>query len=434
MSSDEGKNQQRTSEVKSADPAPAEGSPGESNDVAIAMTARLYPPLEDVKDRFAEVLGRIKTRVDGMKSSPIGPEPPSVSVHSGRLDSIGAAVLKARGVTIDPAPPAAVIDAAPDAATAELDRRKENFMSLLQAAESRVRNAEERRRQSEASLAEEVARREKAERRVHEIEQSFHSKVNSLETEELKLMEAQEALEKAQAQLKAETEAHAATETALNEARTALNEANQKLSLAANDSTDAESRAHAAAEQVRKAAAKLKDKEKALKLAEEKAVSAEQTLHEVESMVNESHAMTNEMQQKYKQMEDALRHETELRLFAEQQLKALVEELHLNLGGEAGAPVPNDAAAKKSNLDESANQTGENPTSSKTSQQRVALTPPPGSVNGIMKFNRTTDESLALIDPMRSMTQARDLSIVLLIASLLYSIIAGSFIFAPSVP
>jgi hypothetical protein len=190
-----------------------------------------------------------------------------------------------------------------DFAKAGVETYRSQIATAVRTATEKVHRAEESLQKALAQIDAEIAMRSAADEKVQKLEAEFSEHSASVEALDLKRMELEYSLEEVQSRLNAEMELKAALEKEVFEARA---------------NSDAMS-------------LKIMKLENSRAKAEEKAAAADRMVREVETMLDQSEALATEANLKFKAIEARLRQERELRQFAEQQLKTLVEEFNIKL-------------------------------------------------------------------------------------------------------
>ncbi len=190
-----------------------------------------------------------------------------------------------------------------DFAKAGVENYRLQIVSAVRTATEKVHRAEESLQKALAQIDAEIAQRTAAEEKVQTLEARFSQHSASVDALELRRMELEYSLEDVQARLNAEMELKAALEKEVFEARANSDAMSLKIMKLENARADAE----------------------------DKAAAADRMVRDVENMLDQSEALATEANLKFKAIEARLLQERELRQFAEQQLKTLVEEFNITL-------------------------------------------------------------------------------------------------------
>ncbi len=302
-----------------------QGKTQPSNETVLAAPTTSEPSIEEVKNRMGAALHRIKNRVEELQSPVSGDA--SGSRASNESESNSEIPVSASAAEGSVAP--STIRALP---TDELAKRKAQIVAAARAAEAKAREAEGKFREFETRLEKEIELRQIAETRIAELEKLQHEHRRALESEEKKARQIADVIKELEARIEAEIHHRDEAEKAFLEAQVSASTLKQTLK-------DYDLKRLSAEEQSQKAAAYAKElegralvAEAAMAEAHARLKSVEQEMREIEALVYQSDTNTREMEEKFQAMELRLRQETELRLFAESQLKSLADEVHLQAG------------------------------------------------------------------------------------------------------
>lgn len=292
--------------------------------------------MSEIKSRVEAVLSRIKAETSDMGLNEAPPDyktaelvkPAEHARNELRNDSAGEPASTATGPL-----GTGSLGTGPllKSLTIELERRRSELFSQVRVAEARAQESEERFKEAEHRLEQELNLRRSAEQRLRELEDEYLHRLSAAEEEELKRLDAESAREKAEVQLaefekrvkeaeqilKSETEAHEQSEKAMKEA---------------------EARAEAASRAALEAERRMAD-------AESKAQSAEENARAIESLIDEAESIANAARDRYKNAETRMQQEIQLRTEIEERFKTLESELSYMLEVDWTKTEPKPAAA-----------------------------------------------------------------------------------------
>ncbi len=280
--------------------------------------------MENVKEQMGEVLDRIRSKVGEINSTLIEP---AALQSSDALTVAGSGFSETAGEE----PVVSSLTTQPLPSSDDLAAYKSRILAVTKATEAKARESEEKFSKIKKQLETETELRLAAEKRLEEVEIFYSRQKSTIEYEEIKRASLEEVLRETQNTLAAETEARKKAEKARDDARTLSGNATETIRSAEERRAAAEAEAAAALElSVAMEARAIQAEASARKLLVD-AQNAEKALREIEHLVYESERIAAEAQEKCKQLESRLAKESEMRQFAEQQLKALVDELNIDL-------------------------------------------------------------------------------------------------------
>jgi hypothetical protein len=296
-----------------------------------AQVANESRSLDQVKEQMGEVLDRIRSKVGEINSTMIEPTGSLIEFQSDLMLPVKteevSALSEARANELSVTGFASQRLPSND----ELAAYKSRILAVTKATEAKARESEEKFTQIKKRLETETELRLAAEKRLEEIEIFFNRQKSTIEYEEIKRASLEEALRETQNTLALEMEARKKAEKARDDATAFSGNATITIQSAKERRSAAEAEAAAALElSVTMEARAIQAEASARKLLVD-AQNAEKALREIENLVYESERIADEAQEKCKQLESRLAKETEMRQFAEQQLKALMDELNIDL-------------------------------------------------------------------------------------------------------
>ncbi|MCI0390695.1 MAG: hypothetical protein MOB07_18265 [Acidobacteria bacterium] len=288
--------------LRSLDKQKTEVSRKKRSDVLIAVPVERTP--EEIKTRVETVLSRIKSEASAIEVDFV--ELPD----SGKVDKPEPAEAR---VSSSVEQPGTTGGRNVRSITAELERRRAELFALAQGADVRAREAEDKSRETETRLEQEMAQRRLAEQRLRELEEEYLQRLSAAEAEEFKRLDAEMARQGAEDRLKE-------AESRLKEAELWVTRHSEARAAAENARTDAEAKADAAS-------TALAEFEQRLTEADARARSAEENARGIEALFYEAETITQAAAERNKIVEARLQDEVRLRASAEKRLRALESEL-----------------------------------------------------------------------------------------------------------
>ncbi|MBO0719843.1 MAG: hypothetical protein J2P41_03420 [Blastocatellia bacterium] len=298
--------------------------------------------MSEIKSRVEAVLSRIKAETSDMGLNEAPPDYKTAELvkpperNEARSELTGEQAGAATGSLVTGALGTGSLGTGPllKSLTIELERRRSELFSQVRVAEARAQESEERFREAEHRLEQELNLRRAAEVRLRELEDEYLHRLAAAEDEELKRLDAESAREKAESQLK-EFEKRVKEAEEILKSETAAHEQSEK------SMKEAEARAEAASRAAAEAERKMAE-------AEAKAQSAEENARAIESLIDEAESIANAARDRYKNAETRMQQEIQLRTEIEERLKNLESELSYMLEVDWTKTEPKPVAAATS--------------------------------------------------------------------------------------